>query len=103
MMPMPTTIRQDPDPGAFREAMEMQSRVYVCVSWGVRWVSVCVHATRIPKVMKSWYVALLGCEWCPRWMKRTYVNVPLICEGAVSAWYFITFNTRPTPTPRNSP
>lgn len=65
-IPIAITVRQLPLPDISRVPMEMQ------------------YATRMPKVMNSWYVA---------------VSEPRICGGAVSAWYMGTAAESP-PTPR---
>lgn len=57
MMPMPTTIRHEPDPGASRAAKEIQSRMQFflnelgCINTNEN--ELYAHATRIPNVMNS--------------------------------------------------
>ena len=72
--PIPMTVLQDAAPGRSRAPMEMQSSGLNCKNhYRKKEGDSNSHATRIPKVINNWYVA---------------VRVPRSCAGAVSAWYY---------------
>lgn len=81
---MPTTVLHDAAPERLRVPNDIKSSEGVKQNKLRRRSARYLQATRIPNVIKSWYVA---------------VFVPRIWGGAVSAWYIGTAAESP-PTPR---